>query len=216
MTRPWFRTTDSTTLEIRQYRSISDHKVIRVLSIDDVDAIRHLRQRIERMPTDGEKSVSWGADADHIDLVFHADGYPAETVAIVHGHFKAPSNGFNPVGEEAASLYADIKALLYPTPGKRLLKIKDLALGFEGFSLTYLGNRPSAPAPVTVSWSTDLFRVNLSSGKEQRIEIVSGQRPPSPYPMDVGTAGFTLLTYQTGSGERLFPDYVQVIERPSL
>lgn len=215
MTRPWFNTTECTTLEIKKFQSISNHQIVRAITIDDVDAIRNLMQRIEQIPTEGEKMVSWGPDVEHIDLCFHADNHPIQTVAIYQGRFKTPSTGFNPRGEVETSLYADIDALLFPAPEKRLLKIKNLELRLEAFSVTYLGSRQSAPAPVTVSWSTELFRVKEVSDTEQLIEIVSGQRAPAPHPFDVGGAGFTLLTYQTEAGERLFPDYFEVIGRSS-
>ncbi|WP_097460627.1 hypothetical protein [Mangrovitalea sediminis] len=213
MTKPWFNTTGCTRLEIKKYQSISVQDVVGSVTIDDADAIKSIMQRIEQIPADGSRMVSWGPDVESIDLFFHGDNQPTQKIEVYQGHFKTPSTGFNAGGEVESALYADIEALLFPALKKRVLKIKNLELRFEDFSLAYLGAKHSEPAPVTVSWTTDQFLLKDASGGEALIEIVSGQRPPAPYHFDVGGVGFTLLTYQAEAQERLFPHYFQVIGR---
>lgn len=213
MTRPWFETTDYTTLDIKKYQSISERQVLRDVRINDVDAVNHILQRIELIPSEGDMMVSWGPGVESIDLFFHGDNQPTRKVEIYQGRFKTPSTGFNPRNEVESSLYADIDALLFPALTKRVLKIKNLELPFDGFSLTYLGVKHSVPAPVSVSWSADQFLLKDASNTERLIEVTSGQLPPAPYQFDIAGAGFTLLTYQTDTRERLFPTYFQVVGR---
>ena len=211
MARPWFDIMDCTILEIKKYQSISVHHVVRAVTIDDVDAIRKIMHRIESLPASGDMMISWGADAESIEMCFRRDNHPDQKIEIYQGRFKTPSTGFNSRNELESSIFFDVEALLFPAIAKRMLKIKNIELQFDGFSLTYLGVEHSLSAPVSVTWSSDQFLVKSASGVEQLIKIASGQRPPAPYSFDVGGSRFTLLTYQTEAQERLFPEYFQVI-----
>jgi hypothetical protein len=158
--------------------------------------------------------VSFGPDAESIDLLFHCDNKTIQTVEIYQKKFKTPSTGFNSGTNEVESLlYSDIDALLFPDLNKRILKIKNVALKFKDFSLTYLGAVASEKTLATVSWTSDRFMMKDNSDKEQIIEISSGQLPPAPYNFDIGKVGFTLLTHQAGMTHRLYPDYFQVVRR---
>ncbi|MEO6975463.1 MAG: hypothetical protein ABI144_06250 [Gallionella sp.] len=214
MTRPWFSTKECTSLEIKKYKSISVHQIVSAVMIEDSTAVKNIMQRIERIPADGDMMVSFGPDAESIDLFFHCANNTTQKVAIYQKRFKTPSTGFNSeTNETESSLYVDIDALLFPDLEKKFLKIKNFEYRFRDFSLTYLGTVNSEKAPVTASWATDKYLVKDKANNEQIIDIISGQRSPAPYDFDIGREGFTLLTYQTEMKDRLYPDYFQVTKR---
>lgn len=214
MTRPWFSSKECTSLEIRKYRSISAHQVVSAVTIEDGKVISNFMQRIESIPADGDVMKSFGPDAESIDLFFHCANDTSQKVEIYQKRFKTPSTGFNAGKSDIeSSLYADIDALLFPDIDKKILKIGNFEYRFRNFSLTYLGAENSEQAPVTVSWTTDKYRVRDKADSEQMIDISSGQRPPAPYNFDISEEGLALLTYQTEMQERLYPDYFQVIRR---
>jgi hypothetical protein len=214
MTRPWFSTKECASLEIKKYKSISVHQVVSAVTIKDSMLVKNIMQRIERIPADGDKMVSFGPDAESIDLFFHCDNNTTQKVKIYQKRFKTPSTGFNSgINETESSLYADIDALLFPDLEKKILKIRNFEYSFRDFSLTYLGTINSEQAPVTSSWTSDKYLVKDKANKEQIIDIVSGQRSPAQYDFDIGQKEFTLFTYQTEMKERLYPDYFQVIKR---
>ncbi len=214
MPKQWFNTKECAVLEIKKYKSISVRQVVSAVTINDSKVVKNIMQRIENIPVDGDKMKSFGPDAESIDLFFHCDNKTIQTVEIYQKKFKTPSTGFNSgTNEVELLLYSDIDALLLPDLNKRILKIKNVALKFKDFSLTYLGSVASEKTLATVSWTLDKFLIKDNSDREQIIEISSGQLPPAPYDFDIGKAGFTLLTHQAGMTHRLYPDYFQVVRR---
>lgn len=214
MTRQWFNTEECNALDIKKYQSISVHQVVSAVTINDSRVVKSIMERIKNIPAEGDMMKSFGPDVESIDLIFHCANDTTQKVEIYQKRFKTPSTGFNSGKSETESLlYADIDALLFPNFGKRILKIKNVALEFKDFSLTYLGKTNSEPAPVTASWTTDQFLVKDNNNNEQIIDIASGQLSPPPYNFDIGKVDFALLTYQTEMKERLYPDYFQVVNR---
>lgn len=214
MTRQWFNTEECNALEIKKYQSISVHQVASAVAINDSKVVKSIMQRIKNIPADGDMMKSFGPDAESIDLIFHCANDTTQKVEIYQKRFKTPSTGFNSGKNETESrLYSDIDALLFPDCEKRILKVKNVALEFRDFSLTYLGETNSEPAPVTASWTTNRFLIKDNNNNEQIVDIASGQLSPQPYNFDIGKVGFTLLTYQTEMKDRLYPDYFQVVNR---
>jgi len=214
MTRLWFNTEECNALDIKKYQSISVHQVVSTVTIDDSKAVKSIMERIKNIPADGDMMKSFGPDAESIDLVFHCANDTTQKVEIYQKRFKTPSTGFNSGKNETESLlYSDIDALLFPDYEKRILKIKNLELKFKDFSLAYLGETHSEPAPVSASWTMNRFTIKGNNNNEQIIDITSGQLSPQPYNFDIGKVGFTLLTYQTQMKDRLYPDYFQVVNR---
>lgn len=214
MTRQWFKTSECTSLQILKYKSVLDPQVMRSVDVEDSSVVKKIIDRIERIDPDGKLAQSAGADDEHIDLLFRCKNEKVQKIEVYGHQFKTPSKGFN-AGEnkEELSLYSDIDALLLPVPGKRILKIKHLALKFKDFTLVYLGATKSDSAPLTVSWNSDRFLIKDNNGSEQIIDITSGQLPPKPYDFDIGTHEYALLTHHSESKERLYPDYFEIIRR---
>jgi len=46
--RPWFKNKNCTVLEIKKYKSISDHKVVAEVSISDLKIVKKIVERIEK------------------------------------------------------------------------------------------------------------------------------------------------------------------------
>lgn len=231
MSRPWFNTKECSLLDIKMYQSISRHHVVRAVTVADQNVIASIMDRIETIPADGDMMVSFGPDAEHIELGFTCVGNATQTINIYQKRFKTPSTGFNSRGKSTElALYADIDALLFPAPNKKMLKIKNLEISFHDFSLTYLGEKHSEKAPVTAAWVADEFRISPLDAphEEQLISISSGQLSPAPYNFTIGKNLYRLLTYEaqtiaqpnqnltppsgpTEPNERLYPDYFQVV-----
>jgi len=212
VTEPWFPDTRCAALTVTEFKSLGDHRVVNELHIDDAAFIARFMARVASLPTDGPNMIKWGPDAHLTELVF-ACGAGPRTIRVFEGMFQTPSTGFNEgQSETLKKLDADLEALLHPAPGKTIPKVRGLALKFKAFTLTFTGTARFDGAPATVSGVTDSFEVTAPDGGEQTLRIRSGQRSPAPQPFAVGKAHFSIVTYQTRTGERLYPDHFQIAE----
>lgn len=108
----WFNFNNYTSVEIVKYKSISNHKIENAVSINDINSIQKLKERIEKLPENGDEMKSFGSEAEQIDLVFYKEKKSQE-IQIFNGRFKTPSTGFNSGKNEIeTALYNDIVALL--------------------------------------------------------------------------------------------------------
>lgn len=206
----WFQNQHCNRLEIKKPKSISEHEIIRSVTIEVASAIAGLMQRISKIPADGNMMVSFGPKAEEIDLEFHC-GNEIQTIEIYGKRFKTPSTGFNSDHSEIEeSLYRDIDALLFPDFNKSMLIIKNTALPYQGFSVTYTGSVTKGDAPVTAHFTQHNFVITDQNKNSQHIVVISGQRPPQPQVIEVNRKKITLLTYETSNGVRLYPDYFQI------
>lgn len=216
MKNPWFSNTACNMIEIKKFKSISDHQITKSVSINDADAIKSLMQRIAKIPAGGNMMKSFSDEAEEIRLAFHCENKIQE-IGIFNKRFQTPSTGFNPGKNQLEEdLYHDIDALLFPDFNKRILKIKNLALPFKGFTVTYKGSSfedaNTEPKQITCQRFTIKDRI-----QEQDIEIRSGQIEPQPRTLDVRlnrtlpfSSTITFYTHQSGLGKNLYPDYFQI------
>ena len=211
MQRLWFENETYSGVTINRFTSISKHTVEQSLVIDDAAFVERLVERIDAIPTKGDMMISFGPDAEHIQLSFEGTG-SLQTIDFNSRKIKTPSTGFNSnKSEEELSVYRDIDALLFPEVNKQILKIKDLKIQFPAFAITYLGNTFKDEAPVTLSFTTDRYLILDKKGVEQIVEITSGQFPPQPVKFKVGNASFVLNSFQNNSGGSLYPDYFEIL-----
>lgn len=211
MQRPWFENENYLTVTITRFTSISKHSIKQTVHIDDAAAVKHLVDRITALHPDGDMMVSFGPDAEHVSLSFEGDGF-VQTINFYSKKIKTPSTGFNSKKtEQEVSVYQDIDALLFPEVNKQILKIKNLEIQFPAFSITYLDSTFKDEAPVSLSFTKDRYLIRGKQNPEQIIEITSGQLPPQPFNFKVGNASFVLNSFQSASGERLYPDYFQIL-----
>ncbi len=214
MTRQWFTSRECTVLEIRKHQSISVPQVISAVAIEDSKVIQTIMARIESIPVAGDMMKSFGPDAEYIDMLFHDAHGSIQKLGIYQKRFKTPSTGFHGgPSETEAAFHADIDALLFPAIDKVILKTKDVELDFGDFSLTYLGETQSDDAPVSASWVANRFLLKDKTGQSQVIRIISGQLSPPAHDFDLDQKRFTLLTFETRTKQRLYPDHFQVITR---
>lgn len=212
MERHWFLYKNCTSLEIKKFVSISDNKIVKSVLIDDINMIKSLMERIEKIPTNGEMMISFGAKAEQINLSFTCEKR-IQKIEIYQKRFKTPSTGFNIGNSELESgLYQDIDALLFPDFNKITLKVEDLELPFHGFSVTYKGGESIDGAPSTSSFTKNKFLIKEKNKKEQIVEIISGQLPPQPMKIEVNGSQIIILTYQTKKLTRLYPNYFEIIK----
>src|ERR1700744_6175272 len=113
MDAPWFTNTDFTSLEIRQYKSLADHTVVKSARINDVAYVQQLAGRIAQIPAKGDMMVSFSGTAEHMELLFYS-GDQVQPVQVIQRRFKTPSTGFNANGESEKALYAEVLSVLCP------------------------------------------------------------------------------------------------------
>lgn len=209
MDRPWFTEKHFSSLVIRQNMSLADHRVVKVVTITDAGYIAAFAARIERLPTNGDKMISFSGEAEHIELQFFS-GDGKQEIEVIQRGFKTPSTGFNLVDEHEKELYGEIEGLLYPSIGKILPKVVGLELSFGDFSLCYLGTRFEDHAPVSLSFHIAEFRLTDRGGGMEVIGISAGQLPPRPY--ELAGRGLSVLSFHSDEGKRIYPDYFQVVK----
>ncbi|WNZ60916.1 hypothetical protein QEG98_34130 [Myxococcus sp. MxC21-1] len=210
VTRTWFADTNCTSLVINQYNEARDKRAARTLTITDGQFVRSLVSRIEQLPTEGDKLISFAPTVRRVELVFTC-GEGARTLELYQHRIKTPATSFFSQSSELETrLDDDIEALLAPALGTIIPKVKGLELRFDGFSVTFTGVSSSPPAPVTVSTCSDEFLIDTEGKPQQRLRITSGQRPPAPQTFMVGASTRTLLTYETKSKHRLHPHAFQI------
>ncbi|MEN0060423.1 MAG: hypothetical protein AAGB31_16400, partial [Bdellovibrio sp.] len=117
-----------------------------------------------------------------------------------------------PLSTEESAFVRDIESTLSPDFKKPVLKITGSHYDFKSFQITPLGSETNAKAPSSLSLSVDRFRVKDGQGSEQTLEVVSGQVPPQPLKFEVKGEKYTLVTYQTETGFRLYPYYFQIFK----
>ncbi len=214
MNNPWFSNHACSMVEIKKFKSISDHQISKAIRIEDTDAIKILMQRIAKIPADGNMMKKFSDEAEEINLAFHC-GNKIQEIGIFNKRFQTPSTGFNPGKNQLEdNLYLDIDALLFPDFNKRILKIKNFAVPFKDFTVTYKGSVLVDIQGGAKQITTQRFTIK-DKVQEQNIEIRSGQNAPQT--LDVRpnrtlpfSSAITIHTYQAKSGEILYPDYFQV------
>jgi hypothetical protein len=219
----WFQSPSAefTSLVIARHASAADARVVGSVTLTDADAVHKLARRIEGIAPDGDEMMSFGPRAEHVTLTFSSPTAPPQRVDLYEKHFKTPSTSFHSVPSPAeAALAADVDALLSPDFGKKLLKVRGLALGFktssaqpkkhQNFTITWQGGQARDGAPATVSFVRETFLVSDVDGQEQTLTVVAGQLPPPPVSFQAGTVKATLLSYETKARDRLYPEYFQV------
>jgi len=213
--RPWFINKNCHSLTIKKYKSISNHKIVAEVSIADTNVVKKIVERIEKIPANGDMMVSFGPDAQHTELIFSCEtsgpkDSPHAVIEIYQKGFKTPSTGFNSDGNEIEKkLQADIAALLEPTLNTKILKIENLELKFENFSITYKGHK-TTNAPVTASFTTETYLIKDKKGQEQSIQVTSGQTAPQTQKFEVNKKAYSLLPLKSSQGEDLLPDYFEI------
>jgi hypothetical protein len=205
----WFDRKPCTSLRIEKHRSLANHEVVASVTIDDAEYLARLVAAIEKLPAEGKLMIKAAGGAAYTQLYFACGGAEPRRLDILDGMLKTPSTGFNDTTPAEAAIVADLDALVAPAIGKAVPKVKGLALRFDGFTLTYLGEDHHDGAPATVHADVDHFEL-VVRGKKTPISITSGQMPPPPTPFKVGKAKRVLQSYETKQGVRLFPTHFQV------
>jgi len=72
--RTWFTNTNCSALEIKKHKSVSNHKVVSEVAIGDLKIVKKIIDRIQKIPTNGDMMVSFGPDAQYMELIFACEG----------------------------------------------------------------------------------------------------------------------------------------------
>ena len=213
MTRKWFDQENYTALEIIEWKDLRSRKVVAQVYIEDEHFIQRLKERIEQIPTEGDMMISWSVKARQIALVFSNEDTEKQH-DIYESSLQTPSTGFHHKTEKReAQIVADVRALLHPELGKPVPVVRNLALDFGTFVLTYAGSDDLTPQGTTLSLTKRSFTVkSASTGASRTIEIHHGQRPPEPVKFTIDEREFVLYSFEDKDKKRLYPDYF-VIDR---
>ena len=111
MDKVWFTHRNFNLLEINMYKNISDHRILRAITIQDISQINRLKGEIERIPKDGPLMIKFGPSAELIELVFSNEAF-TDKIRIIQRKFQTPSTGFNESNPTETDLYQHIKNLL--------------------------------------------------------------------------------------------------------
>ncbi len=116
MKNRWFINKIFTSLEIKKFKSISNHQIHTSVKINNEKIIQDLIARIEKINPNGEEMQSFAENAEYIELLFHSENQP-QIIQIYQGKFKTPATGFNTGKNDVEmDLYNDITTLLSTTP----------------------------------------------------------------------------------------------------
>jgi hypothetical protein len=212
--KPWFSSTTCIEVEIKQIKS-KEGKDHQSLKFKDVDSIKRIINHINQISTSGDKMMSMIVHTQ-TDLIFDC-GSEKIKIEVMNGRIKTPTTGFNSSKKDLdleESLNTDINNLLHPAYGQKILKIKDLPIAFEGFTITYRGEEvdpEELDGPTIGPVSTLTFTLQPKKGKSEDLKIVSVQNPPEPLDFTVGEVKLTLETFLDSKGKRIDPDYFVVV-----
>jgi hypothetical protein len=182
-------------------------------TIEDPVYLERLVARIEALDPDGPMMKKFGSEPEVIELAFEpATQAPPETHRIINGLLQTPSTGFHRGPKPAVeAIVEEMRSLLAPKLGAALPLVVGTPLRFEHFVVTYLGAERVDHAPATLQTNTASFEVDADQGS-RRIEVVSGQVPPAPAAFAIGGDDYTLFTYESPGGKRLYP-HAFIIDR---
>ena len=216
--RSWFTSTECQRLSISRFKSDNGQTPTHRLQIRDVKAIHRLMKRINEINPDGDMMKSLLVD-EELQLNFECGTAKAQ-VQIYDGRFKTPSTGFDSSDNDRRlerKIYTDLKTLLNPTIGERILSVENLEIRFSDFSFMFLGKqvREQQPGEPTIGpiW-TDHFSIKPNVGAELVLAVTSGQTPPQPKAFQVGGKNFVLYTFLDEKGNRLEPDSLKITSGP--
>lgn len=211
MKKTWSLNRKCTSLEIIKYNSISDHKIKKSVKIEDNKFINRLMDDIEQIPADGDMMKSFGSEAEQIDLIFSGNNQ-VQILQLYEKKIKTPSTGFNSTKSDLEKkLSDDVETLLFPDFNKNIPKIKNVALQFPDFSITFLGNEFNKGTTNNISYNKDKFLIK-DKNTQQEIEIISGELSPQQIIIKVNDIEITIMTFQSKELYTLYPDYFQIIK----
>lgn len=214
----WFNNKDCKELNIFKYKSISDDSVLASTTIKNKSSIDEIIRRIEALPAEGDKYVSFGRAAKRTVLSFTCGNGEFQEIQIINSKFKTPSTAFlSSKNTDEENLSRDLDGLVQPDLNKRILKINDHSINFKDFSITFLKDTHTPQpegGPTVGPTSESLFSIyRKSSANETQLKIFTGQIPPQPQEFVIGKKIYYLLTYQNAAKEGLYSKYFEVSEK---
>ncbi|MDD5084264.1 MAG: hypothetical protein PHT88_05060 [Candidatus Moranbacteria bacterium] len=123
-TPAWFPKDTYTSIEIKQYKSIANPRIMQSALITEPDMIERVMARIKEIPTDGEMKVVFDSKAEKMDMRFDT-GTISHLIEVFDRRFKTPAGGFH-TGRNAveSTLYADLDTLIHPARKKKFAKLR--------------------------------------------------------------------------------------------
>lgn len=213
--RKWFQYTNYNSLTISKSEFTHKKPVTTVIKISDIKYIQRLTKDISELPTDAKEiMISFEQNAEYLNLSFCNDKQEYDDIKFFEGRIKTPNTGFYVDNiPKAVSLEQEIKNLFTPKFNAPIPVITGHEFPFPDFKVIYIGKKQSAPAPVTVSTITHIFKIIPKTGATIELNISSGQLSPQPTDFTIGQNHYTLLSYELSSGIRLYPDYFAIVKK---
>lgn len=111
--KPWFKAAEFKSVEMKQYKSMSNRKVIAAVGIDQVIGATSWARQIAELPS-GKATGKLGPNSECIELIF-TSATGTETIQVLDKRFKTPEGGFYAEkNADEAALYKTIVDLLNP------------------------------------------------------------------------------------------------------
>ncbi len=112
-TKKWFTHTNCSKLKILKHRSISKHDIVASAEITDSKLVKSIMDKIEKLSVEGDRYISFGEDAEHIDMIFSCEK-GEQLVEIYNRGFKTPATTFNAIGDQfEKDLYQEVVGYLH-------------------------------------------------------------------------------------------------------
>jgi len=217
-TLSWFKQTNCSELNIYKYKSVSNDNVIASTTIKDPDIIKEIMNRIQELPTNGDKMKSFGPDVKKTSLHFLCNNEGSEVIEIYNDKFKTPSTGFlSETADKEKNLVLDIEAIVHPELNMRLPKLKDHLFKFKNFRVKYTGSKhtPQPKDGPTIGPTNLNYYTVVKDGEANKMNfsIFDGQLPPQPQAFVIDKKTYYILTYQGLKNESLAPNYFMISDK---
>ncbi len=129
MKETWFSETGFKKIKISNFFSLNAKVASDQFESTDEETIQSIVARLEKISANGDMMKSLSEDSKYITLEFTTATGQSETIKLYERGFKTPYTGFNITpSEDELQLANDIRSLLKPRLGEKLLKIGGLAI----------------------------------------------------------------------------------------
>lgn len=207
----WFNSDNYEKVRVIEFKSVSDLKILKEVTISDLEFIKSLQAHINNLPTHGDMMISMGPNAQYLKLEFQAQD-KIDTIEFYNKQIKTIATSFYSDIEDIKKeklVWAEIRALVEkPDYGKRIPKLLNVGHKFDKFIIEYLGSEDRTPKDATATRYVATYKViNNADQTIKNIEVSSGQLPPEAVDFAVGQNNYTLITYSNDNVEQIYPRY---------
>jgi hypothetical protein len=213
MSNKWFVHQNFSALEIEIYTHASDKKPAKIAKTENSDFIKMMVAKISAIPAEGQEMIEFTPAVPYTVLSFKTTDGKIDKVELYGSLVKTPATSFNSAPEENEKFVSAVEAgLRSPEANKYIPMIENFPVHFPGVTITYLAQKNSDFAPVTVKLTHYSFELKFDKGGEKKIiEISAGQVAPKPYEFEVAGKKAKLTIFESGEKTFRYPYFYKLI-----